>query len=244
MRPYLTKMPRISIVTLSISTLISWTLLAYMMYNKITHSNQVWPIIPKFTNRILSVVPGYTIMSCYTIMHLLAPFQFLPIPKWFRTIYLLIVMSAAASGLFYMNFNDTTGGSMMTVPFTVYSTLLFIYAAIAINRHFLWMIRVYILSLAGVIYQLLYLIPFLTQEQFTFNTPLDQAFNWLCFVIPLCIGEIALFFYYHQPLFYCRLRSRDYITISDSEEQFVGPGIVVRLPKDGRLINPNYTLTV
>lgn len=135
------------------------------------------------------------------------------------------------------DFNDTVAGSMMTVPFTIYCTLLFVYAVIAINRSHLWMIRVYILIMASVIYQLLYLVPFLIDYQV--YSLLDAAFNWLFFAIPLSIGELALFIYYHQPFFYCRLRNRDYVSVSDSEEQFFTSGII-RVPKDGRLINPDY----
>lgn len=73
-----------------------------MMYNRITRSDQVWPIIPEFSDNLLAKIPGYLIMSCYIIMLLLAPFQFFPVPPWFRIIYLLVVMLVVASGLLHM----------------------------------------------------------------------------------------------------------------------------------------------
>ena len=66
---------------------------------------------------------------------------------------------------------------------------------------------------ASVFYRILYFLAcFRIDCNITFNSPMDYAFNWLFFIIPIIITEIWLALY--NRLIWCRgVRSTDYIIL-------------------------------
>lgn len=124
-------------------------------------------------------------MVCGTIMLIIGPFQLSNI--FYKTnihvfsggLYVISAAVASSGGISFMTLNGTNAGSGMTVPFTIYSTLVVIYAIItvryAINKkiyeHLRWAFRMYIMGSTPAFYWLLSMISGIwTQKYLHWNT--------------------------------------------------------------------------
>ena len=104
---------------------------------------------------------------------------------------------ASFGGVSFIMLNGTVGGIWMSIPFFIYGILNAVCTIITVyfvfnhdHRHRRLAIRMYIIGSASVFYRILYVMSCLIKCKITFHSPMDYAFNWLFFLIPMLIGEL------------------------------------------------------
>lgn len=196
--------------------IVTWTIMiyamfGYMMYEYIIYPGN-WNLLKGTCCEIIQWVPLYAhivgacIMIVFGSIQILRMIRKIPGHRYTGGIYIIGAILSSFGGIFFMNFNETVGGTAMTVPFTVYGMIVFTYAMITMTtgiyrrkvEHRFWLFRMYFVGTSSVFYRVLYLCTYLIDghERVTFHNPLDMAFNWLFFVVPMFMVEIGLLMYY------------------------------------------------
>lgn len=189
--------------------LASYAMFGYMLYKYIIHPGD-WNLLPGTCCELIQWLPLYGHIIGASIMILFGPIQMLRLiskrgqccHKYTGGIYIAGAILSSFSGILFMNFNATVGGQSMTVPFTVSGMVIFVFAIMTLvsgiyNRkadHKMWLFRMYFVGTSSVFYRVLYLITYVIRghHHITFQEPLDMAFNWLFFIIPMFLVEIGL----------------------------------------------------
>lgn len=193
-------------------TMLNYGMIAYMLYEYLLYPDGPWHVLRGTCCKPIQRIPLYIHMVGAVVMILLGPVQLLN--EWCKTrfhpyiggVYVLGAVMNSVGGIVFMNFNETVGGPSMTVPFTVSGVLVFNWAMITMTLglyrlkkyHKLWVFRMFFLGTASTFYRLLYIGTFIIYGRYrpTFTEPLDQAYNWLFFIVPMFVCEIGLFLYY------------------------------------------------
>ena len=215
----------------SLCTLLALGMFGYMIYEYLIHPGGPWHVLNGTSDSLIEWLPLYLHMIGASILIILGPIQLLRglcKMRWHKYTggaYVFGAVLNSFGGIFFMNFNQTVGGPGMTTPFTVYGMLVFIYAMITMTLglykhrilHSMWVFRMYFLGIASVFYRGLYIIAYFIRghHHITFHEPIDMAFNWLFFIIPMFMTEMGLLIYYHCPLTHKRHNISDRIIIYD-----------------------------
>lgn len=221
-------------ILLGLWALTTWVFAGYMIYAYIAHPDGSWDLLPHLCCDPEQRLPIMMHIVGACIMLLLGPFQLINAVKkttihpYTGILFVSGAIFAASGGILYMAYNDSIGGYRMTVPFTLYGAVLFVYTMAVVvtvvqrrfDLHKRWVVRLYLVATASVFYRVLYLFAFIIRGRWhvTFRDPIDIAFNWLFFIIPMLIAELGLFLYYRVRVPLCvNHKSGGFIVINPVE---------------------------
>lgn len=199
-------------IILSAWSVYTWIFAAYMITEYVIHPYGPWAQLPNLCCEPVQRIPFYIHVFGSVIMLLIGPFQLTNlvykncVHPWSGVIYFAGALMASIGGIIFIVLNGTVGGLSMSIPFAIYGMLVLIFAittvCLACTKEYAlhrdWAIRTYFMGSASVFYRVLYSIMCATIRchSINFHAPVDYAFNWLFFLIPAVIVELALFIYH------------------------------------------------
>ena len=200
-------------------TLITLSFTGYLMYFYIGNPSGDWRILPDICCSLWRKLPLYIHIMGAAVVLWFGPVQMLntihyfrfhrvKFHKWTGIVYIIGCILASLGGLGFIILNGTVGRINMTIAFSVAGVLTFIFAMItsyfAVKGptvlHRTWAIRLYALASSSVFYRVLYFAIYPVIRRLFgnlhgtyFHAPLDIAFDWLYFVVPMIVAEIYLY---------------------------------------------------
>jgi len=196
-----------------LKTVASWAFVVYIFYMYLVDPYGHWDALKDICCQPQEKIPLYLHMVTAVIILLLSPFQIsnnlckLRIHRYTGVLYVLACMLTSLYGLTFIVLNGTVGRLGMTIPFTIAGVLTFTFSLITpyyaimgpYYLHRAWAFRLDAVATASTFYRILYflvyplinlIVPGLHSKDF--DSPLDDAFSSLYFLIPMVIVELYL----------------------------------------------------
>lgn len=203
--------PRCTLRILGMLTICSWIAFTwYFLYYEITEylikPAGNWSAVPGLCCELKQVIPLYTHVAGSVFILLLGPLQLvnlvrkLPLHSYTGALYAMGCFAASIGGLFFVMLNGTVGDVVISAAFTTYGFLVLFFTPIVLmsicmapQLHWEFAFRLFWLASASPMYRLLYILACTfggVCGMPTFTHPIDYAFAWLFFMIPMLIAEI------------------------------------------------------
>lgn len=200
------------LITLSILSVIAWTLICWSFSAIMSYLLITGVPIPNYLPSkpccdIVQISLYYiNIISLIGII-LIGPFQLAY--DWFNKIfrlcliflYMTLIFITSVSNIVFMVVIIPSGVNNV-IPFTIYYFSLLISLVFISNLlwkgaiNYSWLFRFYIIGTAPVSYYLMYFILY-RFVKFNSHNALEYAFNWLFFLIPVILAEVVLYLYHN-----------------------------------------------
>ena len=188
-------------------------IVSYITSQPPTWPNRTQGILTSIGNLYLPAFGMYLHFLSGFFLMIFSNFQLLPIfeykyyrllHKVFGTINVFFCLTLSLGGLTFISSNGTSGGLNMSLAFSCYGVLLLIMSIVTYvyiryrnkQKHIEWAIRLYALIMSSLFYRILYLIAFVCGYRISsaqdFKRPLDMCFDWMFFIMPLCLAELIV----------------------------------------------------
>jgi len=197
------------IITLTLWCLYSWLFIYYMIGTYLFEPHGHWKVLSNLCCELTQKIPMYVHIFAGTIIMIIGPLQIcqlshkLKIHKVTGYIYIISCLFVFIGGFSFIILNDTVGGLLMSIPFSIYGFLILLHVLVAYvyihkqdyYKHRRWGIRLFMLGNASWLYRILYTITCHVITKclvITWTSTMDYIFDWAFFIIPMIVSEIYL----------------------------------------------------